>query len=161
MQNVPLIYFWVINYSKTLWPTTSTFIYFHHGSEIRAGHGSVITMRCQLARLTQDWLEDVCHGARSCDCLAVTCELIQYWQPGVFFLSRGLSIGLFGLPHSMEAELQERLFKETGSGSWLVRPCLEFGTVSFVLYSIAKAFKEPVRFPGWDKRPSFFLVCAC
>lgn len=31
--------------------------------------------------------------------------------------SPGASIGLLGLPHDMEAGLQERLFKETGSGS--------------------------------------------
>ena len=133
---------------------------------LKLGQGMAVASPCSVSwwdshrtdwRMLCSWCSFVCVPNR----LAVTCELIQDGQPGVFFLPRGLSIGLFGLPHGMEAGLQERLFKETGSGSWLVRPCLEFGTVFFVLYSTAKAFKEPVRFPGWDKRPPFFLVCAC
>ena len=43
--------------------------------------------------------------------LAVEWELSQGCQPGVFLiLHLGFSIGFLGLPHSMEAGLQERMF---------------------------------------------------
>lgn len=154
MQNIPLIYFWVINHSKTLWPKASTFVCFLFCGGalklgLKLGQGLAVALPRSVSWWDSprtDWRMDV-QGAHSCDdrrFLAVIRELNQDWQPGVFLLCCGLSIGLFGLPHGMEAGLQERLFKDTGSVSWLVRLCLEFGTVSLVLYSIVKALKEPV-----------------
>ena len=83
---------------------------------LKLGQGLAVALPCSVSWWDSprtDWRMYV-QGAHSCDyrlVLAVNCELIQDWQPGVFFLSRGLQ-------RVMEAGLQERLFKETGSGSW-------------------------------------------
>lgn len=62
---------------------------------LKLGQGLAVALPCSVSWWDSprtDWRMYV-QGAHSCDyrmVLAVNCELIQDWQPGVFFLSRGL-----------------------------------------------------------------------
>lgn len=84
--------------------------------------------------------------------LAVAWELSQGCEPGASpFLHWAISIGFLGLPHAWRLGFKREYFKrqETETDS-LLRPSLEDGTVSLLLYSIIREVKEPAQI-HWDK----------
>ena len=68
--------------------------------------------------------------------------------------SPGASTGLWKLGFKRDCLKRQEVEAD------LVRPCLEFGTVSLMLYYIVKALKEPVQIPRM-RQETLFLLSVC